>query len=74
MTTPTDEITNLRAGLDDILTWCHNTATHTFSDVERAACNHIAAMARRALKTPRAPKVVEPSRWDDGGGAGGFGH
>ena len=36
-----DEIASLRTHLDDILWWCHNTATHTSSDVERATCNHL---------------------------------
>lgn len=58
MTSTTDEICNLRAGLNDILTWCHNTATATSSDVERATCNHVAAMVRRALKTPRTSVPV----------------
>lgn len=58
MTSYTDEIDNLRAGLEDILEWCHNTASHSPSDVERAVCNHLAAMARRALKTPRASVVL----------------
>lgn len=60
MTSATDEIANLRAGLEDILDWCHTTSLHCSSDVERETYDRIAAMARRALKTPRASKVIEP--------------
>ncbi len=61
MTSYADEIRALRAGLDHIVEWCYHTALHTPSDVERANCNHIATLARRTLKTPRASKLLPPS-------------
>jgi hypothetical protein len=58
MTSPQDEIRNLRAALEDIQNWCQLVATHSKSIDERAACQHLAAMARRGLKTPRASKIT----------------
>ncbi len=61
MTSTTDEITNLRAALEEIRSLC---AVKEFdpriSKGEARGWRGAAAIARRALKTPRASKVTEP--------------
>lgn len=60
MTSPTDEITNLRAALEDIESWCQAFALGSDNAGARVVCQRIAKDVRCALKTPRASKVVEP--------------
>ncbi len=74
MTSTTDEIANLRAALDHIRSWCAHELRYQTNDLGAAALKTVEILAERALKTPRASKVAESPRCDDGGGSGGFGH
>ncbi len=68
MTSTTDEITNLRAGLDDIRMWCEHESRYGNDPTVIAVCKQISSMARRGLLTPRASKpltVGEIMSWDD---------
>lgn len=61
MTSTTDEIANLRAALEDIESHCQTVALVNETPQTRRIVQRVAEMARRALKTPRASKVVEPA-------------
>lgn len=61
MTTPEDEIANLRTALSDLRAWCCHELTYGQHDEEAVILlNTVRDMGKRGLKTPRASKIVHP--------------
>ncbi len=59
MTSTTDEITSLRAGLEDIARHCgHMASLDGLEPSEKRSWRAIARIAHATLKTPRASKVI----------------
>ncbi len=62
MTTPTEEITDLRAALESLQDWALRAAAVCRDPIEQGAWFDMADMAKKGLRTPRASVVREVPR------------